>query len=106
LLTNAAKFVSPGQSPRIKIWSETVPPTDTSPAAVKLYIRDYGIGIRPEDQQRIFGIFARVHNEKDYDGTGIGLSIVKRAVERMHGQVTLTSEFGKGSTFCIKLPQA
>jgi PAS domain S-box-containing protein len=104
LLTNAAKFVAPGETPRLKIWSE--PATLDTQLAVKLYVRDNGIGIAPEDQQRIFGIFARVHSEKEYEGTGIGLSIVKKAVERMGGRMGLDSQVGQGSTFWIQLPKA
>ncbi len=106
LMTNAAKFVVVGQTPRIKVWSETIPSNNSTPATIKLCIQDHGIGIAPEDQQRIFGIFARVHSEKEYEGTGIGLSIVKKSVERMGGEVSLTSELGKGSTFCLYLPRA
>jgi len=101
LLTNAAKFVAPGVKPRIRIWSE-----ESDQSSVKLMIRDNGIGIAPENHHRIFAIFARVHSEKDYEGTGIGLSIVKKAVERMNGQCGLTSELGQGSTFWLQLPKA
>ena len=104
LLTNAAKFVAPGKTPCIQIWSEMV--TGDSRPALRLYIQDNGIGIAPEHQQRIFGIFARIHSEKEYEGTGIGLSIVKKAVERMGGQLGLQSEAGKGSTFWLQLPTA
>jgi PAS domain S-box-containing protein len=101
LLTNAAKFVAPGVKPRIRIWSE-----QSANSSVKLMIRDNGIGIAPQDQDRIFAIFARVHSQKEYEGTGIGLSIVKKAIERMNGQFGLTSEPGQGSTFWLELPKA
>jgi len=118
LLTNAAKFVAVGQIPRIKIWSEPV--QESVPAEpsfqesanpnigpfLRLSIQDHGIGIAPDDQQRIFGIFARVHSEKEYEGTGIGLSIVKKAVERMGGAVGVHSKLGQGATFWIQLPKA
>ena len=104
LLTNAAKFVVPGNKPHIKIWSEDSM-LDATPA-LKLFVRDHGIGIAPENQQRIFGIFNRVHTEKQYEGTGIGLSIVKKAVQRMNGQVGLISALGQGSTFWLQLPKA
>ena len=117
LLTNAAKFVKPGDTPRIRIWSErlkgTLPGADESSHAeastrpfIRLHIQDAGIGIAPKDQERIFGIFNRVHSEKEYEGTGIGLSIVRKAVERMSGRVGLKSELGKGTTFWIDLPAA
>ena len=111
LLTNAAKFVPPGMKPNIRIWSEEVPPPSSAQLAenaafIRLFIHDNGIGIAPDNHQRIFAIFARVHSEKEYEGTGIGLSVVKKAVERMNGKVGLTSELGKGSTFWIQLPKA
>ena len=101
LLTNATKFVGPGVRPRIRIWSE-----DSAPSSVKLLVRDNGIGIAPENHHRIFTIFARIHSDKEYEGSGIGLSIVKKAIERMNGQVGLTSELGQGSTFWLQLSKA
>ena len=107
LLTNAAKFVAPGEIPRIKVWSEHIAPAEPgAKPLIKLFVRDEGIGVAPDDQQRIFGIFSRVHSEKDYEGTGIGLSIVKKAIERMGGCVGLKSKPGQGSTFWLQLPKA
>lgn len=100
LLGNAVKFVEPGALPQIRIWSEHTAPF------IKLCIQDNGIGIDPKDQHRIFGIFERLHSERDYEGTGIGLSIVKKAVERMGGTVSLQSELGRGSRFCVQLKKA
>lgn len=97
LLANAVKFVVPGKRPRIAIWTE---PHDDD---VRICIQDNGIGIAPEDQARIFGMFARVHSEKEYEGTGIGLAIVRKAVERMNGSLGVISQVGKGSTFWLQL---
>ena len=105
LLTNAAKFVTPGAKPRIKIWSEQASTLSSHQPFIRLFIQDNGIGIAPANHHRIFAIFARVHSEKEYEGTGIGLSIVKKAVERMNGQVGLASELGRGSTFWLQLPK-
>ena len=66
-------------------------------------VEDNGIGIRPEDQRRIFGIFDRVNASKQYEGTGIGLAIVNKAVERMGGQVSVESVPGKGTRFWLQL---
>ena len=97
LLVNAVKFVAPGVRARVRIWTEPVGDN------VLVRVQDNGIGIAPADQQRIFGMFSRVHSEKVYEGTGIGLAIVRKAVERMGGRVGVDSEVGKGSTFWIEL---
>ncbi|HTG44486.1 MAG TPA: ATP-binding protein, partial [Verrucomicrobiae bacterium] len=67
---------------------------------------DSGIGIAPEHQQQIFQIFGRVYSEKQYQGTGIGLSIVRKAAERMGGAVSLDSVPEKGSRFTVTLRKA
>jgi signal transduction histidine kinase len=106
LLTNAAKFVTAGQTPRIRVWSEEIARDSSAAPFIRLCIQDNGIGISADEQQRIFAIFARGHSEKEYEGTGIGLSIVKKAIERMHGEVGVHSMLGQGSTFWIQLPKA
>ena len=98
LLSNAVKFVQPGRTPLVRISTEQVNGT------VRLWIEDNGIGIAPQDQCRIFNIFERVHAPGEFEGTGIGLSIVKKAVERMGGEVGLESKIGDGTRFWIELP--
>ncbi|MDB6058160.1 MAG: hypothetical protein JWO95_2004, partial [Verrucomicrobiales bacterium] len=73
LIANAVKFVEPGARSHVSIWTE---PVDSD---VRICVRDNGIGVAPEDQQRIFGMFARIHSDKLYEGTGIGLAIVRKA---------------------------
>jgi PAS domain S-box-containing protein len=97
LLGNAVKFIPPGEKPVVKVWSEL------NDSFIRLLVKDNGIGIAPADQQRIFDIFARVHGDETYDGTGIGLSIVKKAAEKMGGRVGLESDLGKGSLFWMDL---
>ena len=101
LLDNAVKFVAPRVVPRIVIRCE---PANNN--KVRLWIEDNGIGIDPETRNKIFGIFERARSSSVYPGTGIGLAIVAKAVERMRGSYGVESEPGKGSRFWIELPSA
>jgi signal transduction histidine kinase len=107
LLSNAVKFVNRGVKPRVRIWSEAMPPADGPPMRwVRLWFEDNGIGIDKEAQRRLFGLFQRLHPDTEYQGIGIGLAIVRKAVERMGGSVGVESERGKGSRFWIQLQGA
>ena len=96
LLGNALKFVPPGQAPQVSFRAEEFGRT------VRLWVEDNGIGIAPHHQERIFRVFERLHG-REYGGTGIGLSIVRKGVERMGGKVGVISAEGTGARFWIEL---
>jgi PAS domain S-box-containing protein len=100
ILSNAVKFVAPGVRPNIHVMAKR------RNGSVVLRIKDNGIGIKPEHQHRLFGMFERVHPDRKYEGTGIGLAIVRKTVERMGGKVGVESDGANGSTFWIQLPAA
>jgi len=121
LLSNAAKFISPGTASRVEVRAENCirvnhenraetggpsTPPDHANGSVRIWVEDNGIGIAPENHHRIFGVFERINPASDYEGTGIGLAIVRKAAERMGAQLGFESQLGKGSRFWIQLPTA
>ena len=128
LIDNAVKFVPPDAAPHVSISTEVVhqgsastrsralvfSSTDHHPPAspqkpdehVRIWVRDEGIGIAPQVHQKIFGIFERGVTSTAYEGTGMGLAIVARAMQRMGGSCGVESELGKGSSFWLELPAA
>lgn len=100
LVGNAIKFAQPDKPPQVEVW------TEPHGATVRLSIKDNGIGVEEDKQQRIFRMFERLHGVDSYPGTGVGLAIVRRAVERLGGRVGLDSAVGAGSTFWIELAAA
>lgn len=97
LLNNAVKFVSPNVTPKIRIWSEV------HGDRLRLFVRDNGLGIPEELQEKIFGVFYQGSPINGDESTGIGLAIVRKAAERMGGRVGLESAPGEGSTFWLEL---
>ena len=98
LLANGIKFVPSERTPEVRLRTE--PRGDR----VRLWIEDNGIGIAPEHHERIFRVFERLHPATNYPGTGIGLAIVRKAMERMGGSAGVESDLGRGSRFWIELP--
>ena len=120
LISNALKFRSPDAPPRIHVAVSDVCtarnlPQPSSPQNEELStaeahqwlfsISDNGIGIDPKDFDRIFVLFQRLHSREEYPGTGIGLAVCKKIVERHGGIMWVESTPGKGSTFCFTLPK-
>jgi PAS domain S-box-containing protein len=98
LLGNAVKFVRPGDTPRVRVWSEQ------RGEWVRIWVEDEGIGIAGAMMPRLFQMFSRGHTS--YEGTGIGLALVRKVVERMGGRVGVESTEGRGSRFWVELKGA
>ena len=105
LIGNALKFHRPDAPPVVRVSAFQVFGEDKStPIAYELRFTDEGIGFEEVYLDRIFQVFQRLHGRTEYDGTGMGLAICRKIVERHSGNITATSELGKGSTFRITLP--
>jgi signal transduction histidine kinase len=100
LFENALKYTRQREQPEIRIHGRK---TDTG---VQISISDNGIGFDMEYHDHIFKIFQRLHRDGQYPGTGIGLALVRKAIERMGGRVWAQSRAGEGSTFYIELPKS
>ena len=100
LISNAIKFRRPDENPRIRVFAET------HDKDWLFGVQDNGMGIDAIDQERIFRIFQRLHERSRYPGTGIGLSICQKIVERHDGKIWAESQPGKGSTFFFTLKAA
>ena len=112
LLSNAIKFRKTDEDPCIRIYSEKVEDEDSIPRHVNgssnyhhIVVEDNGIGFDSKYTDEIFLVFKRLHSYHEYEGTGVGLSICKKIVEKHNGTITAKSEPGKGATFEIWLPE-
>jgi PAS domain S-box-containing protein len=98
LIANAVKFVA-GRPPRVHLSAAE------GENEWRISVRDNGIGLEPESAERIFVMFQRLHTQDEYPGTGIGLAICKRIVERHGGRIWVESQPHRGSTFVFTLPR-
>jgi signal transduction histidine kinase len=110
IISNAIKFSKPGVAPRIHISADIIseptveaPPT-TDGTFCRIQISDNGIGFEEKYAQKIFTIFQRLNNRTEYEGTGIGLAIVKKIMDRHNGFISAKSNPGEGSTFYVIFP--
>ena len=110
LIGNALKFTRPNQSPQIEITSCLIQGRNLSSGMlnqqemVQLKVKDNGIGIEEKYIERVFQLFERLHSRQAYEGTGIGLAICRKIVDRHNGRISVQSEVGVGTTFLIDLP--
>ena len=95
LISNAVKFG--GERPGVHVWAET------QERVARFWVEDQGIGIDPQHHDRIFRVFERLHGPERYPGTGIGLAIVRRGVERLGGRIGVQAQQGPGSRFWVEL---
>ena len=99
LLDNALTYHVRGQPVEISVtWQK-------NDKSYIFHVRDNGIGIPLEYQEKIFNVFQRLHGQEEYPGTGIGLATVKKSVQLLDGSVSVESQVGKGSTFSVYLPK-
>jgi signal transduction histidine kinase len=97
LLSNALKYSPPGRAVQLTLICE--------PEVVKFQVSDQGIGILPQDQEMLYEPFRRGMNTTNISGTGLGLVVVKKCVELHHGEISVQSQVGVGTTFTVTLPQ-
>ncbi len=99
LIGNALKYHRPEVPPQVKITCQ-----EMKPNAVQIQVQDNGIGFDEKESDRIFQPFQRLVGKSEYEGTGMGLAICRKIVDRHNGTITVSSTPGKGSTFIVTLP--
>jgi signal transduction histidine kinase len=104
LIGNALKFKKPDTPPVVRIDGETLEDPISKTPMYRIRVQDNGIGFEPQYAERIFGLFQRLHGREAYEGTGMGLAICRRIVERHGGTIAAESTPGEGATFLVTLP--
>ena len=98
LISNAIKYSSKKRNPEISIGCRV------SGKNIRYYIKDNGVGFDMTYKNKLFGVFQRLHSEKEFEGNGVGLAIVQRIIKRHGGDTWAEGETGKGATFYFSLP--
>lgn len=107
LIGNALKFQRPESKPHIEINAKVMPSDDEYTfigPICELTVKDNGIGFEEKYLEKIFAVFQRLHNRQEYEGTGIGLAVCRRIVDRHGGNITARSKPNEGATFIVRLP--
>jgi signal transduction histidine kinase len=105
LISNALKFRRPDEPPLVRIMAANPPEgSDGHGLQCQIIVEDNGIGFEPEYGERIFELFQRLHGREDYEGTGIGLAICRKIVDRHNGHIVAHSSPGSGTRFVVTLP--
>jgi len=104
LIGNALKFKHPDRPPVVHVYARVIPGSGSNPAHVEINVKDNGIGFDMKDADRIFQPFRRLHERSRFEGSGMGLPICRRIVERHHGSLQVYSEPGVGTMFTVILP--
>ncbi|WP_247236615.1 response regulator [Telluribacter sp. SYSU D00476] len=111
LISNALKFSKSELPPVVRIWAEFITEKSLTASAttdtgeyLRIFVQDNGIGFNEMYLDKIFSIFQRLHSRTEYEGTGIGLAIVKKIIEKHNGLISARSKDGGGTTFIIVLP--
>lgn len=99
LLSNAVKYSGKRDLSEVRVWAED------GPGEWVIHIQDNGVGFDPQYAERLFGIFQRLHTEREFKGTGVGLATVRRIVQKHGGRVSAESDGTSGSTFSFWLPK-
>jgi light-regulated signal transduction histidine kinase (bacteriophytochrome) len=103
LISNALKFQPPGGTPQVKISARTLTSVGGEPLC-ELTVQDNGIGFDEKYLDKMFAVFQRLHGRGEYEGTGVGLAVCRRIVDRHHGSITARSKPGEGATFIVSVP--
>jgi len=111
LIGNALKFHPKVEPPKVRIYTQLLKGEDPQPLGnsakytlCQICVEDNGIGFDEQYRERLFNAFQRLHGRNDYEGTGMGLAICRKIVERHNGSITAQSTLGQGSTFIVTLP--
>jgi light-regulated signal transduction histidine kinase (bacteriophytochrome) len=100
LISNSLKYRKPGVPPVVQVENKTA----AGEKSCRVWVRDNGIGFEPQYAEKIFNIFQRLHTNEEYEGTGIGLAICRKVVERHGGSIVAKSQPGEGALFEVVLP--